>query len=136
LDGRLQEYETFYDRVGDTGDDDPKIDIFLGGWQLGADVDPARLHGPKAIYNFTRYQSDESDRLMKEGLSKKALDLDYRQEVYKEWQELMVEEIPLFPTLYESTLMAVNRRVTNYDVAYGSKTYLYELGVTEEEPMV
>src|SRR5699024_4583910 len=80
LDGRLQEFEVFYDRVGETGDDDPAIDIYQGAWGLGSDVDPSGLYGPEAMFNFSRYQSDENDELLAEGLSSEAFDLEYRKE--------------------------------------------------------
>lgn len=136
LDGRLQEFEVFYDRVGETGDDDEEVDIYQGAWGVASDVDPSGLYGPEAIFNFPRYQSDENDELLEEGLSVDSFDLEHRQDVYKEWQELMVEDIPVFPTLYRSGLVAVNKRVSNYDIAYGTDVELYELGVTEEEPAV
>lgn len=136
LDGRLQEFEVFYDRVGETGDDDEEVDIYQGAWGVASDVDPSGLYGPEAIFNFPRYQSDENDELLEEGLSVDSFDLEHRQDVYKEWQELMVEDIPVFPTLYRSALVAVNKRVSNYDIAYGTDVELYELGVTEEEPAV
>lgn len=136
LDGRLQEFEVFYDRVGETGDDDEEVDIYQGAWGVASDVDPSGLYGPEAIFNFPRYQSDENDELLEEGLSVDSFDLEHRQDVYKEWQELMVEDIPVFPTLYRSGLVAVNKRVSNYDIAYGTDVELYELGVTEEESAV
>lgn len=136
LDGRLQEFEVFYDRVGETGDDDEEVDIFQGAWGVASDVDPSGLYGSEAIFNFPRYQSDENDELLEEGLSVDSFDIEHRQDVYKEWQELMVEDIPVFPTLYRSGIVAVNKRVSNYDIAYGTDVELYELGVTEEEPEV
>src|SRR5699024_9718969 len=66
LDGRLQEFEVFYDRVGETGDDDEEVDIYQGAWGVASDVDPSGLYGPEAIFNFPRYQSDENDELLEE----------------------------------------------------------------------
>lgn len=116
LDGRLQEFNTFYDRVGSGGNDDPDVDIYMGAWGVGSDVDPDGLYGPTAMFNFPRYESEENNRLLKEGVSKESFDLAHRQDVYKEWQELMVEEIPVFPTLYRAVLIPVNDKVLNYDV--------------------
>lgn len=116
LDGRLQEFNTFYDRVGNGGNDDPEVDIFMGAWGVSDDVDPAGLYGPDAMFNFPRYESEENDRLLAEGVSDKAFDLEFRQDVYKEWQELMVEEIPVFPTNYRSVLVPVNKDILNYTI--------------------
>ncbi|MBU5594412.1 oligopeptide ABC transporter substrate-binding protein [Amphibacillus sp. MSJ-3] len=132
LDGRLQEFNTFYDRVEA---DDPEIDIYQGAWGVGADVDPSGLYGRTAAFNYPRYASEENDRLLKEGLSEEAFDQEYRQEVYSEWQQLMVDEIPVFPTVYRAILIPVNNRVQNY--AYNFTTtgvYRYEIAVTQEEP--
>ncbi|MDQ0352606.1 peptide/nickel transport system substrate-binding protein [Alkalibacillus filiformis] len=136
LDGRLHEFNSFYDRVGNGGNDDPDVDIYMGAWSVGSDVDPSGLYGSNAMFNFPRYESEENDRLLEEGISEEAFDVEYRQEVYSEWQEFMVEEIPVFPTLYRSELRPANLRVTNYNIEQGSGVYLHELGVTQEEPVV
>lgn len=132
LDGRLQEFEAFYERVGNSGNDDPKVDIYQGAWGTGDDVDPSGLYGRDALFNFSRYASEENDKLLKEGLSEKAFDMDYRKDVYKKWQELMVEEVPVFPTLFRAQLVPVNKRVANYSVAHEDREpFKYQIGVTE-----
>ena len=135
LDGRLQEFQTFYERVGNEGNDDPEVDVYQGAWGVASDVDPSGLYGPEAIFNFPRYQSDKNDELLAKGLSEEAFDEKYRQEAYKEWQEFMVEEIPVFPTLYRAEIVPVNKRVTNYSIDKASDLRLYQMGVTEEEPV-
>ncbi|AVR00015.1 oligopeptide ABC transporter substrate-binding protein [Oceanobacillus iheyensis] len=132
LDGRLQEFNTFYDRVGQSGDDDPAVDIFQGAWGVGYDVNPAGLYGRDALFNFPRYASEENDRLLEEGVSAKSFDVDHRKEVYNEWQQLMVDEIPVFPTLYRAVLVPVNNRVQNYSIAVDWFDK-YNLAVTAEE---
>jgi len=133
LDGRLQEFNTFYDRVGA---DDPDIDVFQGAWGTASDVDPSGLYGRVAAFNYPRYASEENDRLLAEGVSEDAFDQEYRQDIYSEWQELMVEEIPVFPTLYRAVLVPVNNRVVNYAIDFDESTgiYRYEIGVTQDEP--
>lgn len=116
LDGRLQEFNTFYDRVGNGGNDDPEVDIYMGAWGVGSDVDPTGLYGPKAMFNFPRYESAKNTELLEKGVSKDAFDLDFRKDVYKEWQQLMVEEIPVFPTLYRAELVPVNENILNYTI--------------------
>ncbi len=118
LDGRLQEFNSFYDRIEK---DDPDIDVFAGAWGTGSDVNPAGLYGRTAQFNYSRYTSDENDKLLKEGVSEKAFDNAYRKDVYKQWQELMVTDAPVIPTLYRYELFAINKRVKNYDITYGSK---------------
>jgi peptide/nickel transport system substrate-binding protein len=129
----MMEFNTFYDRLGQRGEDDPEIDLFLGAWTVGIDVDPRGLYGRNAIYNFSRYASDENDRLLTEGVSEEAFDLDYRQDVYKEWQEYMVDQVPVFPTLYLPELVPVNNRVKNFAIGDGTGVYRHEIAVTAEE---
>lgn len=137
LDGRLQEFETFYKRVGKDGDDDPNVDIYMGSWGVASDVDPSGLYSRDTLFNFPRYASDKNDELLEEGLSEKAFDVEYRQKVYKEWQELMVEDIPVFPTLYRAVVVPVNNRIVNYSIADDdSELNRNEIGVTQDKPEV
>lgn len=133
LDGRLIEFNSFYDKVGQNGNDDPAVDIYQGAWSVATDVDPSGLYGRQAIFNFSRYASEENDRLLKEGLSEEAFDLEYRQEVFNKWQQLMVDEIPVFPTLYRAILVPVNNRVVNYSIGADFMGF-HEIGVTQEKP--
>lgn len=48
----------------------------------------------------------------------------------------MIEEVPVFPTLYALIITPVNKRVTNYTLDADSPLRLYQVGVTEEEPIV
>ncbi|WP_307728764.1 oligopeptide ABC transporter substrate-binding protein [Alkalicoccobacillus plakortidis] len=94
LDGRLQEFNTFYDRLEAA---DQAIDVYQGAWGVGSDVDPTGLWGSSAAYNYTRWTDDKNDELLAQGVSTEALDVTKRQEIYKEWQEYMVEQIPGIP---------------------------------------
>ncbi|AOV06421.1 oligopeptide ABC transporter substrate-binding protein [Sporosarcina ureilytica] len=128
LDGRLQEFNTFYDRVGNGGNDDPEVDVYMGAWSVGSDVDPTGLYGPKAMFNFPRYVNDKNTELLEKGVSDEAFDVEYRQNVYKEWQQLMVEEIPVFPTLYRAVLVPVNENLLNYTIDREDNFYRHEIG--------
>ncbi|TES51670.1 oligopeptide ABC transporter substrate-binding protein [Halalkalibacterium halodurans] len=133
LDGRLHEFNAFYDRVEE---DDPDIDIYQGAWGVGIDVDPSGLYGRRAPFNYTRWSSEENDRLLEEALSEEAFDVEKRQEIYKEWQQLMVDEVPVIPTLYRSEIVPVNKRIVNWAIGDGHGVYRHELGITQEEPVV
>lgn len=136
-DGRLLEFNDFYDRIGQQGNDDPDIDIYSAAWSVGTDVDPSGLWGPDVIYNFTRWEDEENTRLLEEGVSVEAMDLEYRQDVYKEWQEYMVDQVPVFPTVYRAKLAPVNERVVNWDIRdEATELERYEVGVTQDEPVV
>ena len=128
LDGRLHEMNSFYNMVGA---DDPKIDMYQGAWGTGTDPDPEGLYGRTATFNYSRYTSEKNDELLAAGTSEAAFDLKYRKKVYKEWQALMVEEVPVMPTIYRYALYGVNKRVVNYSIDPGSGLWLYEMGVSE-----
>ncbi|WP_434121021.1 oligopeptide ABC transporter substrate-binding protein [Salinicoccus roseus] len=130
--GRLIEFNTFYDMLEN---DDPEVDVYQGAWGVGSDVDPYGLYGPDVDFNYPRYESEESTQLMEEGNSPEAFDVETRQEIYNEWQELMVEEMPVVPTLYRSFVVPVNDRVVNYSIELGfnEETAPYNWGVTETE---
>ena len=131
VDGRLHEFNSFYDMLKT---DDPKIDIYQGAWGTGSDPDPEGLYGRTAEFNYTRFTSEENDRLLAEGTSEKSFDLEYRKDIYNEWQELMVEDVPVAPTVYRYELTAVNNRVTNYSIDPASENYYpWKWGLTEDE---
>ncbi|MBH5316988.1 oligopeptide ABC transporter substrate-binding protein [Paenibacillus sp. GSMTC-2017] len=132
----MLEFNTFYDRVGSEGNDDTKVDVYQGAWSVGIDVDPAGLYGPDAMYNFPRYADPELDRLLKAGVSKEAFDVKYRQDIYKEWQQYMVDNVPVFPTLYRSVISPVNKRILNYAIGDGTNLYPYQIAVSQDKPFV
>lgn len=128
LDGRLHEFNSFYDQVEA---DDPKIDIYQGAWGVGSDPNPSGLYGKDAAFNYTRYTSDKNTELLDAISGEKSLDSAYRAEKFSEWQQLMVDEVPVAPTVFRYVLTAVNERVTNYSIDPGSDLYLYQLGVSK-----
>ncbi|HSI66595.1 MAG TPA: oligopeptide ABC transporter substrate-binding protein [Planococcus sp. (in: firmicutes)] len=128
----MLEFNSFYDKVGNGGEDDPDLDVYQAAWGVGIDVDPSGLYAANALYNFARWENEENERLLAEGVSEDAFDLEYRQEIYNEWQQLMVDEVPVFPTLYRAVLNPVNNRIHNYAIGDGHGVYLHELAVTEE----
>jgi len=136
LEGKLHEFNSFYERVGETGEDDPEIDIYGGAWGVGSDVDPRGLYGRDAMFNFSRYSSEENDELLADAVSEEAFDLEYRQEAYNDWQQLMLDEVPVIPTLYALEIVPVNNRVLNWTLDDAEDMYRYEVAVTQEEPMV
>ncbi|RDW16937.1 oligopeptide ABC transporter substrate-binding protein [Oceanobacillus arenosus] len=132
LDGGLIEFNSFYDRVEG---DDPDVDIYQGAWGTGTDVDQAGLYGRASGYNYSRYSSEKNDELLAAGASSDAMDIEYRQDIYKQWQQLMVDDVPVFPTLYRSVLVPANNRVTDFSIKT-SWTNWHEVGLTQEEPVL
>ncbi|SDZ67247.1 peptide/nickel transport system substrate-binding protein [Evansella caseinilytica] len=93
-DGQLFDFNLFYDLVEE---DDPDIDLFMGAWGLSADPDPTGLWKEDDLWNFPRWVNEESEKLIKEGLSVEAFDLEYRRDVYQQWHQLVNEELPIIP---------------------------------------
>ncbi|WP_354313470.1 oligopeptide ABC transporter substrate-binding protein [Sporosarcina psychrophila] len=120
LDGRLHEFNAFYDMLKAS---DPKVDIFQGAWGTGSDPDPSGLYGRTAAFNYNHYTSEKNDELLEAGTSEKAFDLDYRKDIYNQWQELMVEDVPVAPTVYRYALTATNKRMVNYSIEAGTPNY-------------
>ncbi|MFX3645766.1 MAG: oligopeptide ABC transporter substrate-binding protein [Paenibacillus sp.] len=132
----MVEFNNFYDRVGNTGKDDPNIDVYQAAWGVGIDVDPSGLYGRDALYNFSRFSSEENDKLLAQGISAEAFDVDKRKEIYNQWQQYMVDEVPVFPTLYRAVVAPVNKRVMNYAIGDGTGVYLSDLQVNADKAVV
>ncbi|GEK91691.1 oligopeptide ABC transporter substrate-binding protein [Alkalibacterium kapii] len=116
LEGRLHEFNSFYDRVEA---DDPEIDIYQGAWGTGFDPTPEGLYGRFAPYNYTRWATEENDEFMEAMTSAEGFDLEWRQEQFKDWQEYFMDELPVIPTLFRKAVTPVNNRVGAYDITVG-----------------
>lgn len=132
LDGRLQEFNTFYERIGNGGNDDPAVDVYMGAWSVASDVDPAGLYGHDAMLNFPRYENKKNTELLEKGISTDAFDLEYRQDVYKEWQQLMVDEIPVFPILYRAVLVPISDDILNFTIDREDTYYRHKIGFKKD----
>ena len=117
--GRLIEFNSFYDKVEA---DDPEIDVYFAAWGVGTNLSPFETAGRKSMFNYTRFASEENDKLMAEVTSPKTLtDPNYKPEAYKKWQEYFINQAVEVPLTYRYQLYPVNKRVKNFDVAYGSQ---------------
>ena len=115
--GRLIEFNSFYDKVEA---DDPEIDVYFAAWGVGTNLSPFETAGRKSMFNYSRFASDENDKLMAEVASPKTLtDPNYKPEAYKKWQEYYINQAVEVPLTYRYQLYPVNKRVKNFDVAYG-----------------
>lgn len=112
LEGRLHESNTFYDRVQN---DDPAIDVYEAGWGVGADPTPDGLYGEDASFNMPRYVSEENSEFIANMKSDKAFDLEYKLNIFHDWQEyFMNEAAPAIPTFWRTELQIVNNRVSDW----------------------
>ncbi|MBU7317755.1 oligopeptide ABC transporter substrate-binding protein [Paenibacillus oleatilyticus] len=108
--GALKEFNAFYDVVEN---DDPSVELFAGAWSLASDPDPKALWKSNVLWNFPRWNSAESDRLIDEGISEKAFDQNYRKEVYHKWQKLVNEEVPMMFLYSPIDVTVSNKRLQN-----------------------
>jgi len=121
-DGRLLEFQNFYDRVEAN---DENIDIYSAAWGTGTNPSPMGLYGPKEPFNYSRFKSEENTKLLAAIDSPEAMVHEYRANAFKEWQEYIAEQVPVVPTQFRTELIPVNNRVKGIDITYGTDGYVY-----------
>lgn len=106
--GALKDLHSFYDAVES---DDPSVELFNGVWGLASDPDPTGLWRENDLWNYPRWTSELNEELIREGISMKAYDRDYRKEVYYKWQKLVNEMVPMIFFAERKTIVPVNKRL-------------------------
>lgn len=132
LDGKLMEFNTYNERVES---DDPEINIFEGTWGLLADANQSFIFARNAVFNDTRWATEEHDELLRRINSEETLDPEFRKQAYLDWQAYMIEEIPTIPTLYSYSITAVNKRVSEFGVAKDYDIPWEKIQLLAEEPI-
>lgn len=89
-------------------------DLLMYGWgQLGRDPDASALWHSSQIgpggFNYSLFQNEEADWLLEQGRS--VLDRETRTQLYWQFQELFVQEVPAIPIYYPIYSYAVRSRV-------------------------
>ena len=130
--GRLIEINSFYDKVEA---DDPEIDVYQAAWGTGSNPNPTAFYGRKAAFNFPRYATPELDAILAKINSVEAVDKDYRSKAYKEFANYMFENVPVVPTLFRKSIVAVNNRVKKWDITPGSTFTVKDVELTAPEPI-
>lgn len=137
-DGRLLEFNSFYDRVEA---DDEAIDIYQAAWGTGTDPNPEGLYGRNSAFNYTRWATEENDAFLDKISGRAsddagdAWDSEWLTTQYHDWQEYFSEQAPIIPTLFRNEVLPVNDRVKNYDWGYDADSSFgwHSVGVTQEE---
>lgn len=111
--GVLKEMNAFYEGVEN---DDPAVELFNGVWGLASDPDPSGLWRATDLWNYTRWTSKRNEELIREGVSPKSYDKEYRKQIYYEWQKLINEEVPMIFFAERTTITAVNKRLQGVHV--------------------
>ena len=109
--GRLSEFNSFYDKVQH---DDPKVDVFLGGWMLSSEPSAEQLYGQGSIQNYSRFVTPENTKLLQEMDSQKAFNHQYRLDKFHEWQKYMNDQAYVVPTYNTYQIDAVNSELTGF----------------------
>lgn len=133
--GRPIEFNSFYDKVEH---DDPEINLYMASWSTGTDPDPSGLYGEKEKFNMARYVSDENTKLLKDIASEKSFDPEFRQKAFDKWQDFAHDEAFVIPTLFRTSIVAVNKRVKYYDLVPGTedtKARMYNIQLTKTKPV-
>nr|WP_242596491.1 oligopeptide ABC transporter substrate-binding protein [Enterococcus plantarum] len=128
--GRLIDFQAFYDKIKN---DDPEIDVFQAAWGVNSAPSPAGLYGRNAAFNYSRFASEENDKLLKAIDSKASFDDTKRKEAYDAWQEYMFEQAPVIPTLYRNEIMPINDRVKSFTWNYEDTRDYYDIELTAEK---
>lgn len=135
--GRLIEMNAFYDMVEEDNED---IDLYAGAWGVGSNPEPSGLWGRDAMLNYTRFGSDENDKLIKainsnDAFGPEGMDNDYMVKAYYDWQKYAMEQVIVAPTHYRIGLTALNNRVNYWDVDPMDKDWGWEkVGLLADSP--
>ncbi|WP_124058662.1 oligopeptide ABC transporter substrate-binding protein [Vaginisenegalia massiliensis] len=130
-DGRLIDGKNYYQRIEA---DDPKIDIFMGGWSLGGNPNPQAYYGSKEAFNYIRWSDKENDRLLAQINSPATFDQAARTKAYADWQSYVMDQVPLIPQMYSNGLMAVNKRVSHFDYSLGAEMEWEKVTLLADQP--
>ena len=138
VDGRLLDFNNFYDRVEA---DDPAIDFCLAGIGFSSDPQQVSLFGKTAGFNISRYTSDTLDAALSATVSPEAMDDQKRIELYKNYERVFMDELPVVPQLNKYEFLPINKRVKMFDWTesrrgFGTEFDWSQLELTAPEPIV
>lgn len=109
-DGQLLDRNLFYEKLAN---DDPDIDVFEGAWFLSTVPAPDELYARTARFNYSRFTSNQNDRLLKQMDSDRAFLDSYRITKFHEWQRLMLRLAYVVPEANSYQIQAVKNTVVN-----------------------
>lgn len=123
--GRLIEFNSFYDKLEA---EDPEIDVFAAAWGVGTNPNPKETYGNSAAFNMSRYTSDKLQEAIDRISSMEANDKDFVNKAYKDFQNIVFDEVPAIPLQWRTNWQLVNKRVLNYDAGYGNGEHINNAG--------
>lgn len=97
-----------------SGLDFDESELYFAGWSLNIDPDPIGIWRATEPYNNSRWYNKESEQLMLEGISTKALlDQSFREQTYIKWQQLINEELPYIFLYTQNEIFAYSSKIQN-----------------------
>ncbi|MBB6698032.1 oligopeptide ABC transporter substrate-binding protein [Clostridium algidicarnis] len=134
--GRLVDMNAFYDMVQN---DNEEIDMYMGGWGTGSNPDPSGLYGRQAQMNYTRFATEENDKLLdaiasEDAFSKDGINQEYLVKAYHDWQQYIHDEVPVAPTNFRYGITATNKRVNSWDLRTVSDWGWEKVGLLSDAP--
>ena len=119
--------------------DDDEIDIYTGNWQPGANPNPSGSWG-HAIWNPSRYTSEEYDAILNAMATEAAFDPDYMKQLFSDWQWYWYNNVPYFTNRWMIHLHALNNRVTlwetrpQYSGVANPNSHWHRIGLSSDLP--
>ena len=132
-DGRLIEFNAFYDKILN---DDSTVELYSAAWGVGSNPDPSGLYGKNAQFNYPRWVNEKNEACLGKIASVAAFDEAYRTQAYKEWDENILEEAPVIPTQYRTTLKVINKRVKSWDEQFVTTWDYCDMALISDKPAV
>lgn len=134
--GRLVDMNAFYDMVEN---DNEEIDMYMGGWGVGSNPDPSGLYGRQAAMNYTRFATEENDKLLdaiasEDAFGKDGINQEYLVKAYHDWQQYIHDEVPVAPTNFRYGITATNKRVNSWDLRTVSDWGWENVGLLSDTP--
>ncbi|HEC2160776.1 TPA: ABC transporter substrate-binding protein [Staphylococcus delphini] len=129
------EMEEFGKYSSDLEKSSKDMEVYFRTWQQGSDPDPSELYRSTALWNESRYNNPEADKILDEAVDTKVVgdDNDKRKAKYLEWQKIMAEDVPVIPIVELEEVTAVNSRVKNFEVSLKGSNPIYEWSVEDKK---
>ncbi len=108
IDLTFMEFTAAVDRV-----DAREFDLFTMAWGLAVDPDPYPIWHSTSPWNDPGFEHARSDELIE--LGRATMAQSERAEIYREWQQVINQELPYIFLNYAVVIGAMNERVQGYD---------------------
>lgn len=105
--------------------DSKECDMYVNGYAWGLEPNPYRgMFETGTYHNQTNYSNEAVDKLWNEGA--KELDIQKREEIYKQIQSLVSQDAPVYTIDYEQNLMIAQKGLKGIDEAKPKSAILFE----------